>query len=56
MDPSIGFGTWTHMLLDRLQKVAGSAVVEKKHALAHVPEGRGAELVGTRVSLRDVVP
>jgi len=34
MDHSIGFGTWTRMLLDRLQKVAGSSVVEKKHALA----------------------
>ena len=49
--PSIAVG----MGLDGLQQVAGATVMQEKQPLAYAPQWRGAELVGSRRSLRDAI-
>jgi len=51
----IGFAPGAGMVGDRLDQVAGPAVMKEKHPLADTPERRGAELIGTGRSLGDAI-
>src|SRR6185312_11501836 len=43
------------MRQDRLQKVAGTSIVQEEDALSHAPQRGGTELVRTGVALGDTV-
>jgi len=43
------------MVQDRLEQIAGPAIVQEEQSLAEAPQRRSAELIAARQSLADVV-
>jgi hypothetical protein len=43
------------MQLNRLSEIAGPTVMEEEHPLAGAPQGRGAKLIASRLTLLNIV-
>jgi hypothetical protein len=55
VDDRIGFGVRAGMRKDRLEQVAGAAVMQEEDALADPPQGSGTKLLPIGVALRDAI-
>src|SRR5215469_18383259 len=55
LDDLIRLTSLAGVIHDRLDDVAGPAVMQKEHALSHTPQRRGAKFVRTRRALCDSI-